>query len=249
MKNIIPFKKDVIFKTNISEITSISLEHTLSIEKEKISGDFIINGEYKISDNSSTVEPFDLKIPFEISLDERFDTDKATLDIDDFFYEIINNSVLSLSIDVLVDKLEEKQIIEEEIDKEPEEEIKEVKQNMAIFDDEQNQIIESVRESKSEDIKTDKEENREKEITEEKAEEKREEVVDVKEKIDSLFNKFSSDNEVFVTYSVCIIREGDTIESVLEKYGISEDLLREYNNLKDLKIGDKLIIPNINETN
>ena len=103
MKNIIPFKKDVIFKTNISEITSISLEHTLSIEKEKISGDFIINGEYKISDNSSTVEPFDLKIPFEISLDERFDTDKATLDIDDFFYEIINNSVLSLSIDVLVD--------------------------------------------------------------------------------------------------------------------------------------------------
>lgn len=236
MKNIIPFKKDVIFKTNISEITSISLEHTLSIEKEKISGDFIINGEYKISDNSSTVEPFDLKIPFEISLDERFDTDKATLDIDDFFYEIINNSVLSLSIDVLVDKLEEKQIIEEEIDKEPEEEIKEVKQNMAIFDDEKNEIIESVRESKSEDIKTDKEENRE-------------EVVDVKEKIDSLFNKFSSDNEVFVTYSVCIIREGDTIESVLEKYGISEDLLREYNNLKDLKIGDKLIIPNINETN
>lgn len=236
MKNIIPFKKDVIFKTNISEITSISLEHTLSIEKEKISGDFIINGEYKISDNSSTVEPFDLKIPFEISLDERFDTDKATLDIDDFFYEIINNSVLSLSIDVLVDKLEEKQIIEEEIDKEPEEEIKEVKQNMAIFDDEKNEIIESVRESKSEDINTDKEENRE-------------EVVDVKEKIDSLFNKFSNDNEVFVTYSVCIIREGDTIESVLEKYGISEDLLREYNNLKDLKIGDKLIIPNINETN
>ena len=28
MKNIIPFKKDVIFKTNISEVTSISLENT-----------------------------------------------------------------------------------------------------------------------------------------------------------------------------------------------------------------------------
>lgn len=231
MKNIIPFKKDVIFKTNLSEVTSISLEHTLSIEKEKISGDFMVSGEYKISDNSSTVEPFDLKIPFEISLDDRFDTDKATLDIDDFFYEIINNSVLSLSIDVLVDKLEEKEIVEEV------EELKEVKKDMAIFDDEVNDMVEEVRESKIE------------EVEEEAKEEIREESVDVKEKIDSLFNKFSSDNEVFVTYSICIIREGDTIESILEKYGISEDLLREYNVLKDLKIGDKLIIPNINETN
>ena len=36
MKNIIPFKKDVIFKTNISEITSISLENTLNINKDII---------------------------------------------------------------------------------------------------------------------------------------------------------------------------------------------------------------------
>ena len=36
MKNIIPFKKDVIFKTNISEVTSISLENTLSIKDDII---------------------------------------------------------------------------------------------------------------------------------------------------------------------------------------------------------------------
>ena len=47
MKNIIPFKKEVIFKTNISEITSISLEHTLSLENDKVQGNFIVNGEYK----------------------------------------------------------------------------------------------------------------------------------------------------------------------------------------------------------
>lgn len=218
MKNIIPFKKDVIFKTNISEITSISLEHTLSIEKEKIKGDFILTGDYKISENSSTVEPFDLKIPFEISLDERFDTSKATLDIDDFFYEIVNNSVLSLSIDVLVDKLEEREIVDEieEI-----EEPREVKKKIEVIDKE------------SEEEKRD--------VIEEK--------IDVKEKIDSIFNSFSSDSETFVTYSICIIREGDTIESIMDKYGVSEELLKEYNNLRDLKIGDKLIIPNINETN
>ena len=36
MKNIIPFKKDVIFKTNISEVTSISLENNLSIKDDVI---------------------------------------------------------------------------------------------------------------------------------------------------------------------------------------------------------------------
>lgn len=230
MKNIIPFKKDVIFKTNISEITSISLEHTLSIEKEKIKGDFILTGDYKISENSSTVEPFDLKIPFEISLDERFDTSKATLDIDDFFYEIVNNSVLSLSIDVLVDKLEEREIIDEieEI-----EEPREVKKKIEVIDKEPEDESRIIDDKESEEEKID--------VIEEK--------IDVKEKIDSIFNSFSSDSETFVTYSICIIREGDTIESIMDKYGVSEELLKEYNNLRDLKIGDKLIIPNINETN
>ena len=63
MKNIIPFKKDVIFKTNLSEITSISLENTLNVEKDIVKGEFLISGEYKISDNSTSVEPFELNIP------------------------------------------------------------------------------------------------------------------------------------------------------------------------------------------
>ena len=112
MKNIIPFKKDVIFKTNLSEITSISLENTLNLKDDTISGDFIISGDYKVSDKSTTVEPFELNIPFEIVLDDRFDTKKATVDIDDFYYEIVNNNVLSVSIDVLVDHLGEKPLVE-----------------------------------------------------------------------------------------------------------------------------------------
>ena len=108
MKNIIPFKKDVIFKTNIEEITSISLEHNLSIEKDTVRGEFLINGEYKVSEKSTSVDPFNLQIPFEIVIDDRYDTKKATVDIDDFYYEIVNNNVLSVSIDVLVDSLEEK---------------------------------------------------------------------------------------------------------------------------------------------
>ena len=34
MKKIIPFKKDIIFKNHLSEITSISLEHSLRLSND-----------------------------------------------------------------------------------------------------------------------------------------------------------------------------------------------------------------------
>ena len=134
MKNIIPFKKDVIFKTNIEEITSISLEHNLSIEKDTVRGEFLINGEYKVSEKSTSVDPFNLQIPFEIVIDDRYDTKKATVDIDDFYYEIVNDSVLSVNIDVIVTNLEER-IVEKELVEELEpvrKEIMEVNDEMEL---------------------------------------------------------------------------------------------------------------------
>ena len=41
MKKNVPFKKDLMFKTDVLEITSISLEHTLRIkENSLINGNF-----------------------------------------------------------------------------------------------------------------------------------------------------------------------------------------------------------------
>lgn len=220
MKNIIPFKKDVIFKTNISEVTSISLENTLSIKEDLIKGEFIISGEYKVNDKSNTVDPFSLNLPFEIVIDERFDTKKATLDIDDFYYEIVNDNVLRIAIDVLVDKLEEK-LIEEEfelVDEGPKRsEIEEVREAIV----EEKQVVE---ETKTEELRNEKEE--------------------IEDKMQSLFNQFSKDSEVYVTYNVFIVREGDTLESILDKYNIELEELKKYNDLSELKLGDKLIIPN-----
>ena len=48
---------------------------------------------------------------------------------------------------------------------------------------------------------------------------------------------------MYVSYNVYILREGDTIESVIDKYQTNEEELKKYNNLNDLKLGDKLIIP------
>ncbi len=47
----------------------------------------------------------------------------------------------------------------------------------------------------------------------------------------------------YVTYRICIMRDGDTLDSIMEKYNVTMDTLKEYNVLNDLKIGDKLIIP------
>ena len=234
MKNIIPFKKDVIFKTNISEVTSISLENNLDIKKDVIKGNFIINGEYKISDKSTSVDPFNLDLPFEIVIDERYNTEKATADIDDFYYEIVNDNVLRIAIDVLIDKLEERPLINDFdlIDETPkrsviekEEEVKEEKEEVreAIVEENSNEIEERCIESENEE--------------------------EMQEKINSLFSNFSKDSEVYVTYNVYIVRDGDTLESIIDKYNIDIDELKKYNDLSELKLGDKLIIPNTYETN
>lgn len=221
MKNIIPFKKDVIFKTNISEVTSISLEHTLTLEKDIMKGEFIVSGDYKISDRSSSVDPFNLNLPFEIVIDERYDTSKAIIDIDDFYYEIVNDNVLRIAIDVIIDRLEEKPVIDDIklIDETPKRE---------VISDIEERCIE-VEEPKEEMKNISKERDTKEEI---------------EEKINSIFSEFSKDSDVYVAYNVYIVRDGDTIESILDKYGIEIEQLKKYNDLSELKLGDKLIIPN-----
>ena len=50
--------------------------------------------------------------------------------------------------------------------------------------------------------------------------------------------------EGYMTYKIYIVREGDTVESILERYQITLDKLNKYNTINELNIGDKLIIPN-----
>ncbi|MEG1648126.1 MAG: LysM peptidoglycan-binding domain-containing protein [Bacilli bacterium] len=222
MKKIVSFKKEIDFRTNISEITSISLEHTLKVEEELISGDFIVSGEYKMADISTNTEKFNFNLPFDISLDDKYILDKVAVDIDDFYYEIINDRTLVVNIDVLLDHLEEKPFIK--------------------INDESNEVNEEA--------------NRQEQITEIKEEfnslskietpvitlEKIEPVIKERNKDMDIFDNFDN-TENFSTYRVCIVREGDTVETIIEKYGVTKEELENYNDLTELKIGNKLIIP------
>lgn len=240
MKSIIPFKKDIIFKTNISEITSISLEHSLSILDDQVKGDFIISGEYKVTDSSSTVEPYEVTIPFSIIIDEKYDTKKAIIDIDDFYYEIKDDNILSISIDVLIDKLEEKpnEIIEE---------LNNIEITREMLPDENKEVKEEILEKYEEKERICKPEK-------ENIKEKADKIIDAKvdeepknrESITSLFSNSSLD-ETYSTYNVYIVKQEDDLQSILNKYNITEEELSKYNDITNIQFKDKLIIPYVDE--
>ena len=259
MKKIIPFKKDIIFKTNISEITSISLEHTLSSDEDNaITGNFIVSGDYKISDESIHTEAFSYDLPFDIHLDEKYDLSHAIIDIDDFYYEIVNNNLLSLNIDVLIDKLEEK-LIPEELQEVviPRENILEEDRVFTLDEtleekmeeqSEENEIIEEPRCIEPEEII---EENPVfKKETSTKIEEKslQRDDIQIPSEITSLFDNIDASSETYKSYKVYIVREGDDLEFIMEKYATTKEIIEQYNDLNELKIGDKIIIPSQNET-
>ena len=62
----------------------------------------------------------------------------------------------------------------------------------------------------------------------------------------NIFDTISND-ETFVTYYVYIMRENDTVEAILDKYQVTRDDILQYNDLENLKIGSKIIIPCHNE--
>lgn len=228
MKKIIPFKKELPFKTKISEISSISLEHTLEFkESDLISGVFFVSGDYKMTDTSINKEAFNYEIPFDIALDSRFDINNIKLDIDDFYYEIINDDTLKVNIDVFIEgaEIEEERCIEEEI---VNEEVKEeVIEKSVLYND-------NLKEELNIDERDDLMDN-ENEVLEEK-------VVNNINMFDNINN-----TETYSTYFVYIVKEDDNLDKILEKFKISKEELLNYNDITELRANDKIIIPTCNE--
>ena len=225
MKKIVPFNKDINFDAYIYEICSISLEHTLSLKENNIiSGNFVITGTYKMTDSSTNVDSFNYNLPFEISIDSKYDTKNLIVDINDFYYEVMDNKVLSVNIDVLIDGLEEK-----------EEKVLEEVRKTDILDEKTDEEDKKIVDIDNNEIENIDNKNTETNI--------KKEVRNDEEKIVTTIFDDLDCNENYVTYKVHIVGENDTIESIIQKYNINSSELEDYNNLSDLKLGDKLIIP------
>lgn len=213
MKKVVPFKKEVVFDTNIDEINSISLEYEISKkESNLISGKFIVSGDYKMTSTGSNLDAFNYELPFNINIDKKYDIDGAEIDINDFYYEVVDNKILSINIELVLDKIEEMFVNDAYNKEETMDRCIEPEGNASENMDKQEAFLEEVNENVAGD------------------------------KIKSLFDNLDAD-ENYSTYKIHIVRENDTIESIMVDYEITKESLGEYNNLSDIKIGDKLIIP------
>lgn len=222
MRQTIPFKKDITFKTKIGELTAIALDNDLVLKGEDlITGNFYISGTYKMLESSTLEEEYSYKIPCEIAISDEYDTYNADIDIDDFYYEIINDEVLRVNIVVVINNLERKEIEEPIFEEEPE--------DIEILDleEEKINIIEEIPEIK-ENLENEELRNDTNTILKVKQEVKQKE-------------------ETYLTYRVYVYKEEDTIAEILEKYNITLEQLEDYNNIDNITEGSKLVIPSFND--
>lgn len=250
MKQIISFEKEIAFKTMIGEVTSISLEHTLSFQgPSTISGDMIVSGTYKMTEASTLEEDFQYAIPVDIMLTKELEEDNRSITIHNFTYDIRNEDTLHLYIDVLV---KGREVIELEEDEE--EVIEPVREEQPKIDEEQKEDTTNDNKELLTDIEV---EESQKVIDNIINTEKKEEPViknDTQEEVktttdtkvmNSIFSAFANTEETYTTYSVYLLRENDSIENIIENYGVTREELSYYNDLDNLNVGSKIIIPTV----
>lgn len=229
MKKKINIEKKLDFSKMISEITAISLEHDLKfVDEENITGNLIVSGKYKSTIAAQIEDVFEYKIPVEISLTDRMDREGSKVDITDFSYEIYEENFLNCKIELLVDGIE---IIDDrECDGDP---IDTKELEVPVID----KKLESSTQEKSRNDNLDNN-SFEEDLDDIEVSSSNCENID-----DNSFFNIDSSKETYGTFIVYIVRQNETINSILEKYDTSLEEIEKYNDIKDLSIGTKLIIP------
>lgn len=255
MKQIIPFKKDLPFKTKVSDITSISLERKIEIlDGGIVTGTFYITGDYKMNEGSINREKFSFDLPFDITLDPRYDVNSVKADIEDFYYDVINEDTLKVNIDLYIeaeylpDTSLDNNILTEE-DK-SDNEMNDVQKEDEPVEEDRNIMMESKSDSKNDEnieIEKDKEVTSEKinndDTTMNNSDIERNDVDDF---ANDLFSNLDN-TETYTTYYVYIVKEEDTIDKIISLYGVTKEDIENYNDITSIKPGDKVIIPKTSE--
>lgn len=225
MNQKIEFKKDCMLKTYVSSITDISLTHDYKILDDTIEGYFDVTGSYKVTMSSVETESFMFTIPFTIALSSLIDKDTIDLKLSDFNYSV-EKDVLHLKMFLDMDYQE----IEIKEDTEDNEEI----DNMIndLMDKESTTNIKSPSEFHNEVMLDNVIDSKEEVSTKQKVSEKN---------FNTIFNEVKESN--FSKYKVYIMRSEDTLESILVKYNVTMDEIKEYNDIDNINIGSKIVIP------
>ncbi len=248
----IPFESEIKFKTNISEITKMSLEHDFNVNDDKILGNFYVSGEYKVHSISINKEPFNYTLPFTVELREDIDTDTLEFNIEDFSYDVIDNDTLKVNIEYSLKGEERK--VEEPKNNETDNNVEfervneeELNSELAFIDDFLDNKENETDDNRNEEV-LESEVTEEKEVNiEDQKENKDDEKRDIVEEEKTIMETIKDSDDTFVTYHVHIIKESETLESVALMYNAPKSLLEEYNTDCAFNPGDKLLIPKLDE--
>lgn len=224
MKKKINIEKRVDFPTMIGEVTAISLDHDLKfIDNLNVNGDLILSGKYKMTEASRLEEDFLYKFPIEIALTEKLDLNTTKIEISDFYYEIENDDIMKCHVDLDIEGLEVVDFCDD------------------LFEDRECDG------DKNKEVEIPKKEVIEPPVEEERHDEEEiEELIEAKKEEINIMN-FDDENETYGTFVVYIVRQNETVNSILEKYNTTIEELEKYNDLKNINIGTKLIIPILKE--
>ena len=241
----IPFESTLEFKTNISEITKMSLEHDYNLSNRIVLGNFYVSGEYRAHEVSVNTDEFKYTLPFTVELRDDIVKDTLEFNIEDFSYDIVNNNSLKVNIEYSLKA--------------------EVKEDSETFErvneDELNDELEFIDEFLNQEEIEEKEETEEKEVKEERVEEEEkkepieeitEEDAPVEDRLDAAQEKtimetIKDSDDTFVTYHVHIVKESESIETIANIYSVPSSLIYEYNNVDSISTGDKILIPKADE--
>ena len=241
MKTIIPYEHDIKFDTKIAEITSISLEREDKLTDTEIVGDFIISGDYKVHSISVNKEQFKYRLPFSIELSDNLIRDSINYDVSDFTYDIKDNNILTIKIEMTLNA--------EEVEPEPVEVIEDMPVDSLQRGPEESttEISPELDAELTSMINSQKEETNNIPITNSEITTTDNSTNLTDSSKDIIMNNVTNTANTYITYNVYIVKDNDTIDTICNTYNVSKELIQEYNDIHDLKTGDKLLIPEIKD--
>ena len=237
--------REFLFKTNIHEITSISIEYNYDIVGSNIEGEFDITGDYRLHEISINKEDFSFKIPFTHAIKENIDLDSVDIEITDFTYDFKNGDELSVHVEYIVTgeqntiEFTDEKSLNEFLDNNDAEVI-DLSENNQKKDPKEEIKVPIIPNTREIDLDIVNDDENEIEIPK---------VINNNEDIDKnlILNSINKDDE-FVKYHIHTVVMNDTIENICTKYGININILKKYNTFDNLELNMKLLIPE-NEEN
>ena len=147
----------------------------------------------------------------------KINEESVNFEVEDFTYEVIDNDTLRVNIEYSINAEEVKE-------EETEEEL-----FKRVEEPELDKILDEIESNKETEVK-----------------EKEERDISYETK-NTILDSINTKDDAYVTYHIHEMKETDTIESICIKYNTSKNIIGDYNDISNLSLGDKIIIPEVNE--